>query len=166
MYTNFSLHLYDSIFFLFVSLYCYSAERKILIYSIAFAKAYTINSTVQEAKVRGIFVFLFNTIHFICMQIFNNFQKYHWIQHTNLQPVVVTTERNILLLTNLANVKYIQKSKNSIIFSKKLFFVSLIASKLFKLKITNMYKKFSTLVEHNSLGLKNDRSCVMTVRSI
>ena len=29
--------------------------------------------------------------------VVENFQKYHWIQHTNTQPVVITRKRNKLL---------------------------------------------------------------------
>ena len=61
--------------------------------------------TVREAKLRGIFVYVF----FLCFTQFTlfvyksliivveNFQKYHWIQHKKTQPVVVMTERNKLL---------------------------------------------------------------------
>ena len=53
------------------------------------------------SKAPTLFIFLFHKIYFIVykslIMVVENFQKYHWIQHTNTQPVVITRKRNKLL---------------------------------------------------------------------
>ena len=51
-----------------------------------------------------LFIFLyFCFAHFTLLlykssiMVVENFQKYHWIQHKNVQPVVIMTKRNKLL---------------------------------------------------------------------
>ena len=55
-----------------------------------------------------LFVYLFVCLYFclahftllvykFSIMVVENFQKYHWIQHTNAQPVVIMAKRNKLL---------------------------------------------------------------------
>ena len=49
------------------------------------------------AKLLGIFVCLAQFTLFVykyLIIVVGKFQKYHWIQHTNTQPIVVMRERN------------------------------------------------------------------------
>ena len=71
---------------------------------IAFVKAYT-NVLTQPANLRlGLSVYIFVCftqftllVYKSLIMVVENFQKYHWIQHTNTQPVVITRKRNKLL---------------------------------------------------------------------
>ena len=80
--------------------------------SIAFAKALTNAGTPGKFPRLSVYIsiFLYFCIaHFTLLvyksliMVVENFQKYHWIQHTNTQPVVITRKRNELLWTREAS---------------------------------------------------------------
>jgi len=57
-----------------------------------------------------LFIFLYFCLAHFTLLVYNslimvveNFQKYHWIQHKNAQPVVIMTKRNKLLWTSEAS---------------------------------------------------------------
>ena len=82
-----------------ISLCSCSAEHSIWIYSIAFAKAYTIMLYRKQSSVVFLYVLLFFCLAQFTLFVIKSlkiviekFQKYHWIQHKKMQPVVVTSE--------------------------------------------------------------------------
>ena len=70
----------------------------------AFVKAFTNAGTYSKPPTFAyIFVCLAHFTLFVyksLIMVVENFQKYHWIQHENTQPVVVMRERNKYYETN------------------------------------------------------------------
>ena len=68
-----------------------------------------LQTQTRQAKLRVLSVYLFIFYIFVCftqftllvykslIMVVENFQKYHWIQNKNAQPVVIMTKRNKLL---------------------------------------------------------------------
>ena len=80
--------------------------------SIAFAKALTNAGTPSKFLRLSVYIFIFLYFciaHFTLLvyksliMVVNFFQKYHWIQHKNAQPVVIMTERKNLLWASEAS---------------------------------------------------------------